>query len=832
MRRARVLGLAVLSVAAVAPVAAQVPLNQFVNFEGAQTNPIRLSADGTRLFALNTPDTRVSVFDLTNPSSPALIVEIPVGIEPVSVNPRTDDEVWVVNQVSDSVSIASVSKGIVTDTIYVKDEPSDVVFANNLAFVSVARSNLINVYNVTTHALVQSIPVFGENPRALAVSTNGQTVYAAFALSGNHTTIVPSQYAPPPPPPTNPLLPPPPQVGEIVDASDPHWTNVIRYTMPDNGVVAIDTSSLAVTAYYTIVGTTNLGLAVQPNTGDLWVSNTDAINLLMFEPNLRGHWLNNRVTSISPSTGAVSGYYDLNPTIDYTILPNPAALAIAVAQPTALVFDPTGTNLYVAAFGTDRVVVLNQGATVALIEIGPSTGSTVNPVTKRGPRGLALNANAQRLYVLNRLWDSISIVNTSNNTVIREIPAGTFNPTPVVIRNGHGYLYDAKLAGNGTGACASCHIDAEVDNIAWNRGDPGGNMVTVQSHGQTYQMHPMKGPMTTITMRGLADVSPYHWRGDEANLAAFNSSFNTLMGGAELTTSAMNSYAEYLNTIVYQPNPNEFLDRTLPSSIPLPEGGTGDPIAGQQLFLNTLVKGNETCNTCHTSTPWPNPGPGTNRFIIIHETGDQPMKNRQLRGVYQKLHFTNTVGATSLDGFGLNHDGSVAGILQLLSSPTEFPDIYNNTTDKQNLEAYVLCFDTGAAPAVGFTRTLTPTNVNTSSAQQDWNMLQGQAAAGYIDLIANGTLNGTVSGLLYNPTAGNYTTDTTGVGPFTQAQLTTMIQQGDTLSFMGVSPGTGARMGIDRNLDGVLNGDGPPPAWPARFAKKKPTRRGPVLARR
>src|ERR1035441_10088868 len=236
---------------------------------GSMPTGISTISAGLDGFEMSKTDTRVSVFDISNPSSPALIVEIPVGIEPVSVNPRTDDEAWVVNQESDSVSIVSVSQGIVTDTIYVKDEPSDVVFAgNNLAFVSVARSNLINVYDVTSHALVKSIPVIGENPRALAVSADGSKVYAAFALSGNHTTIVPAQYAPPPPPPTNPQLPPPPQVGAIVDASDPDWSSVIRYSMPDNGVVAIDTTSLTAAPYYSYVGTTNLGLAVQPGTGD------------------------------------------------------------------------------------------------------------------------------------------------------------------------------------------------------------------------------------------------------------------------------------------------------------------------------------------------------------------------------------------------------------------------------------------------------------------------------------------------------------------------------------------------------------------------------------
>ena len=79
--------------------------NAYVNYEGKQTSPIRLSPDGTRLFAVNTPDNRLSVFDISNPSNPILIAEIPVGLEPVSVNPRDNDEAWVVNEVSDSVSI-------------------------------------------------------------------------------------------------------------------------------------------------------------------------------------------------------------------------------------------------------------------------------------------------------------------------------------------------------------------------------------------------------------------------------------------------------------------------------------------------------------------------------------------------------------------------------------------------------------------------------------------------------------------------------------------------------------------------------------------------------
>ena len=500
----------------------QVPLSEFVNFEGSQTNPIRMSTDGARLYALNTPNATVSVFDLTNPAAPLRIVEIPVGIEPVSVNvnPTNDDEVWVVNQVSNSISIASVSQGIVTDTIYCKTEPSDVVFAGTNAFVSVARSNLINVYNIASHQLVQSIPVFGENPRAMAVSSDGTKVYAAFALSGNHSTMLPENIAPPQPPPTNPALPPPPKVALIVDASDPTWTWFIKYKMPDNDVVVIDTSTLRVERYYSGVGTINLGIAVQPGTGNVYVSNTNSRNLIQFMPNLQGHWIDNQITAIQ-SSGVVTAY-DLNPGINYTVLPNPAAIATALSQPAAMRFDPSGNFLWVAAFGTDRVAKVSQtGEILAIIEIDPqATGSTVNSQTKRGPRGLAINAKQNLLYSLNRLSNSISVISTASNSVLEEIRTGSFDPTPKVILQGRGFLYDAKLSGNGTGACSSCHLDGDMDLLAWNLGNPDGTMQTVTNNGKTFTMHPMKGPMTTRTLRGLSGTNPLHWRGDEPNFTA------------------------------------------------------------------------------------------------------------------------------------------------------------------------------------------------------------------------------------------------------------------------------------------------------------------------
>jgi hypothetical protein len=271
----------------------------------------------------------------------------------------------------------------------------------------------------------------------------------------------------------------------------------------------------------------------------------------------------------------------------------------------------------------------------------------------------------------------------------------------------------------------------------------------------------------------------------------------------------MSTFTNFINTITYQTNPNQNLDRTLPTSIALPDvpGTSADPNTGLSIFLNTpFDNGGKTCATCHPTDP----GTGTNLKVLPSGTGTspvvQPMKVPHLRNLYQKTNVNLNKGGISVNGFGFNHDGQITGLFAQVGQ-NSFPLFTNNTADKEAIEAFELCFDTGTAPAVGYARTLTAATVTSSPAQSDWSTLQSQAAAANIDLIAQGTIQGQIHGLLYLPATNKYQSDTTGLGPFTQAQLVSFIQSGDTLTIMGVPAGSGTRMAIDRNLDGVKNGD-------------------------
>ena len=111
----------------------------FIEFESGQVRPLNLSPDGKTLFAVNTPNGTLEIFDLT--SSTPNPTRVPVGLEPVAVAARSNTEVWVVNHLSDSVSIVSLTgTPHVIRTLLVGDEPRDIVFAGNpqRAFITTA----------------------------------------------------------------------------------------------------------------------------------------------------------------------------------------------------------------------------------------------------------------------------------------------------------------------------------------------------------------------------------------------------------------------------------------------------------------------------------------------------------------------------------------------------------------------------------------------------------------------------------------------------------------------------------------------------------------------
>lgn len=792
----------------------------FDHFEPRQVHPVTLTPDGTRLLALHSTAHQLSLFDLGSPPrhAPLLVAEIPVSTAPVSVRARNNDEAWVVNEVSDSVSVVSLSRQTVIDTLRVADEPADVAFAAGKAFVSCARARSVEVFDAESREHLASIPIEAVKPSALAVSPDGSTVYLAALHSGNGTTILPRAEAPAPPEPTNPDLPPAPPTSLIVPADDPRIDHVVL----DHDIAEIDTDTLSVRRWFSGVGTHLFDLAVAPD-GSVLCANSESLNLTRFEPQLNGDFSRHRITRLNPEDGSLV-HHDLNHGIARATEPDQESRAIALAQPTALVLEPGGGHAWVAAFNSDRVarVDLASGEILRRVDLRPQG---FDSRAMRGPRAAVLNGDASRLYVLNKISDTLGTIETGSGAWLSEVPLGSTDPMPPAIREGRGVLYDARLSGNGMVSCATCHLDAGRDGLAWDLGDPGGEMLGIPSANLSVHdftvfdrtLHPMKGPLTTQTLRGLSlndarrndpttgaarpeepVVTKFHWRGDKPTIQSFNSTFPNLMGGEELPDAQMDRLSDYLLSIRLHPNPNRDPDRGLADDL---DGG--DPARGLTIFNDHALS---HCIVCHDF----NAGTDQNLDDFASVGSSQPMKNPGFRQLYTRAGIYDPNG-TSLAGFGLGSDGSGHELpivhpygLDLLDRLPMTPAKRQNLAD---LTAFLLSFDTGTAPAEGLDRTITADNRGAATSGAHLELLETQASRGWAGLAAWGRIDGESRRFRFDPDTGSYHVDRSGAEPLTRAELLDLLGEGDALTVSGVPLSELASRSGDRNQNGITDRD-------------------------
>ena len=309
--------------------------NDFVHFESAHVHPAVLTPDGTRLLVVNTPDDRLSVFDLTG-AHPVRIAEIPVGLEPVSVAAQDNNTAWVVNGLSDNVSVVDLTTMHVRATLQVGDEPNDVVFAGapQRAYVSVSQEDRIRVYDPANLAAAPvNIQIHGRYPRALAVNAAGTFVYTAVLYAGNRTSVLGFQEVPADSQPGDPQFPrdpqltldhgPGPRTGLIVQQQGSDWRDMygklwnyrIKYTQRDVDVAEIAAGGASPSRVFAGLGTVNYAIAVSPTDGRIAVTSTEARNLLRYEPRLKGHFVDTQVGFIT--TAGTRSVANLNPQANY-----------------------------------------------------------------------------------------------------------------------------------------------------------------------------------------------------------------------------------------------------------------------------------------------------------------------------------------------------------------------------------------------------------------------------------------------------------------------------------------------------------------------------------
>jgi DNA-binding beta-propeller fold protein YncE len=904
--------------------------DSFTAFESGQVRPLALSSDRKYLFAVNTPDNRLEVFQVGDDKVKS-VGSVMVGLEPVAVALRNSTEVWVVNHLSDSISIVDVSQPTrprVKRTLLVGDEPRDIVFALGRAYITTAHrgQNTGRDPQLTTPGVgradvwvfdpnlpdaslggtpVAVVNLFSDTPRALAVSPDGRSVYAAAFHSGNRTTALDERFVTnggfAPPPSTNAAGVDAPWGGLIVkyrqspadgqfhwlDELDRSWDARVKFSLPDKDVFTID-ASLPVPAEKPAtanagVGTVLFNMAVTPVTGKRYVANLEARNHVRFEGHntfggtgsVRGHLAESRITVID---GAQVSPRHLNKHIDFSLEGTAEEAAKSLAFPVGMEVSPDGKSLYVAALGSNKLGIF-QTAELEADTFVPKEADQV-PLSGGGPTGLALDAKNNRAYVLTRFDNGISVVNTKHKREIRHVRM--YNPEPPSITRGRRFLYDATFtSAHGDSACASCHIFGDMDAIAWDLGDPDGSVLHNPGPFSTpvfpEQMgspdfHPMKGPMATQSLRGMANHGPMHWRGDrtggndvpasaqpdtgtfdeQAAFKKFNVAFGGLLGRAgPLADAEMQAFTDFILQLTYPPNPIRNLDNSL----------TPQQQAGRDFYFNKQPTGEElpsdtfhNCNGCHVLDPAGNAEFGVKKPGFFGTNGqysfeDEPqfMKVPHLRNAYQKVGMfgvdnsfrlpidaappkpplvaflpppLNDVSFTGdqIRGFGFTHMGVTDTLFRFTGqtvfiqrpatdpfpNPGGIPPNATGIAIRRGLEAFILAFDSNLAPIVGQQVTLTSDNASIAGPRVD--LLEQRAAAGECELVVRGSLGARERGFLYKPVAGTFSPDKSQAQALSDSELRALAQEAP-LTFTAVPPGSGTRIALDRDSDGLLDGD-------------------------
>lgn len=535
----------------------------YVNFESSHVHPIDLTPSGVRLLVVNTPDALLEVFTVSASGDLTPERSIPVGLEPVTVAARTDSEAWVVNNLSDTISIVDLGLGTVVRTLAVGDEPTDVVFAAGKAFVAVSQEDAVKVFNLADLTLPPvRVDLFGRDVRALAASSDGSKVYAVLLQSGNQTAVInanaiwgsglnfdqarltalglhdigcKNNLHPPYPqhPPgiaRDTSLPDPPNgaqppVGLIVrwdgasgrwlDDQGQDWSDCVPYRLPDHDLFVIDAANptTASTVAVDHLGTSLFEVSVNPANGRVYIPNTEARNNVRFEHALgvRGHMVDNRMTIVDPGAGNAARIVDLNRHIVRTSDPatNLPERQASISQPGMMVWNGAGTFAYLTAIGSRKLFRVSQaclngpGPDYGACVFGPSRATPDAVEVGEGPTGVALlEAGANRLYVLNRFSNSIALVDAPNLTKIGEV--ALHDPTPVVTRTGRRHLYDGiDSSGHGDAACSSCHLSGDKDGLAWDLGDPTGQFVAYGTTGDNVRFFPVDNPALAASHAGF-----------------------------------------------------------------------------------------------------------------------------------------------------------------------------------------------------------------------------------------------------------------------------------------------------------------------------------------
>jgi YVTN family beta-propeller protein len=182
------------------------------------------------------------------------------------------------------------------------------------------------------------------------------------------------------------------------------------------------------------------------------------------------------------------------------------------AMPYAVAITRDKKKLYVSSSGSEEVTVIDIQKMIGFVReangpIANDLSASANYVVARipvgrNPKGLVISRDGARLFVANRLDDTIGVIDTANDVVVSTIGLGG-KPDMTSLRRGERLFYTARFAFQGQFSCANCHIDSTFDGLQWDLEPDGFGMDIVDNR----------------SIEDLGGTEPFKWNGGNPNMA-------------------------------------------------------------------------------------------------------------------------------------------------------------------------------------------------------------------------------------------------------------------------------------------------------------------------
>jgi hypothetical protein len=312
---------------------------------------------------------------------------------------------------SDTLGLVGVASGRIEDAIWIGDEPSNVVVSpdGKTAYVTLATESVVVVVDLVKRAVGARIAT-GTDPRAMALSADGSTLYVASYRSG-HPSRAPY-------------------------ASDP--------LTDERDVTVIDTAGGTVSATFQDVGDTIQGLLLSADGATLYLTTTLADPTLAINDTTKASFAH-VVRALDAKTGKVSATADLSRQASsggFAVTLHGMALSEG--------------KLWVTAEGSDQAIALDP-TSLAEVSRVPASGRPRGVVSALG----AVYVHGEQGFTVTRLGGGGKDVSQG---------AAGVDPRPAKLASGQRRFTGSGRTWGQNFACNSCHADGLTDTLVWRVG--------------------------------------------------------------------------------------------------------------------------------------------------------------------------------------------------------------------------------------------------------------------------------------------------------------------------------------------------------------------------